>query len=514
MALDKNYIDTTTFDVLQPAIDYYLDHGTPDEKLRTLYYQGRIFLNKSDFDMAMQCFLKATVLKNECRDTLTFANMLVAQSILNFFSYQMGDYVSNNLIAADLYDKLNHDEYRQSSLIKALDGSIASGNKQLSDSIMTIVDSLSVILPESREESELVHQTYSIAFEPNNVIAEMLDTISDYTIKSDASKLNIAAAYLKLNQYKKADDVLKLIDSGSEIAKSIRYLQLKPEILKAKGRYNEALVAYKTYFNAIDNENSNIFYQKTKVADGLHTLTLKNIQEIQHKNRIIWLSVCSILLLLLIIGVISYLYRLGKMKRILAEKEQHQLKLENASLQNQNSILELEKQTAELEAEKKHLAGENMKLRISQLETENEQLKVLSEKDELPDDVKEVIKERIGILNSLFAANILEKEPAATAYVDLVKREISDKEKFMNSNRLAFKVSHPMFIKYLEEHGLTEYEINYLCLYAIGLKGKEVGNYMELRRHYNISSDIRRKLGIDEHETNIGIYVRKLLKQL
>ena len=113
---------------------------------------------------------------------------------------------------------------------------------------MTIVDSLSVILPESREESELVHQTYSIAFEPNNVIAEMLDTISDYTIKSDASKLNIAAAYLKLNQYKKADDVLKLIDSGSEIAKSIRYLQLKPEILKAKGRYNEALVAYKTYF--------------------------------------------------------------------------------------------------------------------------------------------------------------------------------------------------------------------------------------------------------------------------
>lgn len=122
MALDKNYIDTTTFDVLQPAIDYYLDHGTPDEKLRTLYYQGRIFLNKSDFDMAMQSFLKANDLKNECRDSLTFANMLVAQSILNFGSDQMEDYVSNNLIAADLYDKLNHDEYRLSSLIKALDG--------------------------------------------------------------------------------------------------------------------------------------------------------------------------------------------------------------------------------------------------------------------------------------------------------------------------------------------------------------------------------------------------------
>lgn len=29
MALDKNYIDTTDFKVLQPAIDYYLSKGTP-----------------------------------------------------------------------------------------------------------------------------------------------------------------------------------------------------------------------------------------------------------------------------------------------------------------------------------------------------------------------------------------------------------------------------------------------------------------------------------------------------
>ena len=56
MALDKNYMDTTTFDVLQPAIDYYIEHGTPDEQLRTYYCQGRIYQNKGDDDMAMQCF--------------------------------------------------------------------------------------------------------------------------------------------------------------------------------------------------------------------------------------------------------------------------------------------------------------------------------------------------------------------------------------------------------------------------------------------------------------------------
>ena len=58
MALDKNYIDTTTFDVLQPAIDYYTTDGTPDEQLRTYYYQGRIYQNQGNDDLAMQSFMR------------------------------------------------------------------------------------------------------------------------------------------------------------------------------------------------------------------------------------------------------------------------------------------------------------------------------------------------------------------------------------------------------------------------------------------------------------------------
>lgn len=83
----------------------------------------------------------------------------------------------------------------------------------------------------------------------------------------------------------------------------------------------------------------------------------------------------------------------------------------------------------------------------------------------------------------------------------------------MYSTQLAFKASHPDFIRNLEEHNLTEYEISYVCLYALGLRGKEVGEYLNLRRHYNISSDIRRKLGMNEHNTNLGIWIRRQLNQ-
>ena len=118
------------------------------------------------------------------------------------------------------------------------------------------------------------------------------------------------------------------------------------------------------------------------------------------------------------------------------------------------------------------------------------------------------------MLNSLLAKEIANNENYAKPYNRWIESIHNDKKEFMNSTRLAFTASHPRFIEYLGQHGLSIDEINYLCLYAIGLRGKEVGEYIQLRRHYNISSEIRKKLGIDEHETNIGIYIRKKMNEL
>ena len=514
MALDKNYIDTTTFDVLQPAIDYYLYKGSPDDKLRTLYYQGRIFMNKSDLDMAMQTFLKANDFRDECKDTLTYANMLVAQSILNYSSYQMEDYVSNNLMAADLYGKLNNDGYRQSSLIKALDGSIALRNKQLADSILSIVDSLDAYVPEYREESLLVQQTYLITFEPEGKIKALLDTVPNCSTMNDASKLNIATGYLKLKQFKKADDVLQLIDSCNEIGRSLRYLHLKPEILEANGKYKEALAAYKTYFCAIERENAKIFYHKTKVAQDLHELKVGQIFSLQQKDKHIWLGLCVILALIIIIGIIYYQLRLGKKNSIISEQEQSRLRLENENLHKQNSVLALEKHNAQLELDKKSLAAENMRLRISQLESEEESLKELLADAKLSKPILDSIQERIEILNGLIAAKISDNEAYSRISDKLINQIIEDRNNFMDSTRLAFRASHPSFMKYLDEHGLTESELNYVCLYAIGLRGKEIGEYIQIKRHYHTSTDIRKKLGLNSDDTNLGLYIRNLMKKL
>jgi len=87
---------------------------------------------------------------------------------------------------------------------------------------------------------------------------------------------------------------------------------------------------------------------------------------------------------------------------------------------------------------------------------------------------------------------------------------LSDRDAFVASTRKALEASRPGFIKYLSDRGLDEREISYCCLYALGLKGGEVGHYMKDARHYHVSSSIRAKLGLGPNDTNLSIFIRDL----
>ncbi|MDE6669616.1 MAG: hypothetical protein K2K26_08030, partial [Muribaculaceae bacterium] len=137
-ALDKNYIDTTSFNILQPAIDYYLRKGSADEKLRTYYYQGRIYQNRENNDSAMQSFMRGREYCAQASDTLTRANLLVAQGTILSTTYKFEDFIEVNLEAAKLYSELGRTDYEILSLANALDGCILNDNKIRADSIMSI----------------------------------------------------------------------------------------------------------------------------------------------------------------------------------------------------------------------------------------------------------------------------------------------------------------------------------------------------------------------------------------
>lgn len=487
MAMDKNYIDRTDFEVLQPAIDYYQDHGTPDDKLRTYYYQGRIYQNKGDKDSSMIAFINARELRDEITDTLTYANLLVAQGTYFYSSYKIKDFIENNLQAARLYQAINRPYYQMTSLTNALDGSIINKDKQLADSIMTCCKNNIDEHPDYGSIMIPYVISYTIVFKSDNEIRNVIHSVYDNKKLSNNAKLDIAYGYSKIGEADKALQVLESIHAENIDTNSLKYLSIKADVLEANDNYKDALSFYKLYSSTLEQKHKILFSQDLLFAQERHNLEVASLIEIQKRDQLIWYSICCAFALLSVIGVIYYRYRIGKTQRVIAEQENDRLRLEQ----------------------------ENLGMRISQLESESENLKnLLSNQKELPEPITESIRIRIEMLNSLLAAQISDNEKYAKPYSAWIDEILKNKDAFMDSTRLAFKASHPRFMNYLEEHGLTEAEQNYLCLYAIGLRGKEIGEYIQLKRHYHISSDIRKKLGIDEHETNIGIYIRRLMKTL
>lgn len=543
MALDKNYIDTTSFDVLQPAIDYYLENGDPTEKLRTYYYQGRIFQNQGERDNALNSFIKGTDISSESNDSLSIARALVAEGGLYHDFYDFNSYTNCYLRAAKIYKNLSLNWNEFDCLLNALNGAILLGNKTKGDSIIALCNSFRDLDNEQKLSLAGYRLSHALTFEDISNIKQLIEYQEGNYYLDTNGLLNLAMAYYKLGDYVKAKNLLNHINNNRPEYDTLKYQAILVPVLENLKNYKEALTIYKRFSHTIDSINTYKFDQKSKSIEEKHQIELQAEQGEREKTKIIWSCITGIIFLILIVVILFLLFRSNKTQKDLAiekakntELENKQLKsdkdkaiqeakikdLENDRLKsekekaiNEVKIKELENENLKAERDRKAEEAENLAHRVEILENESVSLKELMEsQEELPSEVQEAIKVRIEMLNALMAGYITNNDQYEKPYESWIKELTDNTEEFMNSNRLAFQVSHPRFIQYFEDHDLTVSEINYVCLYAIGLRGKEVGNYMKKRSHVNISSGIRKKLGIDKHETNIGIYVRKLLKEL
>lgn len=501
MALDKNYIDTTTFDVLQPAIDYYLKMGTPNEQLRTYYYQGRIYQNNGNKDRALNSFVRGTDLISTCTDSLLIARTLVAQACLYYELYDITSYANNYQAAANIYKRLANKDLEFDCLLNAMNGAILLGNSRRADSLIDVCNKLNPLDIQQCHELQEHLLSYAITFGNKPDIQAQLHLQGDTLDLSTNSLLTRAYAHNRLGNNHQTIQILTHIAASGMPYDTLKYQSILVSTLEAVGDYKAALSAYKNFSNRLDSINALKFGQKAQSIIDRHNIELKAQQDARTKSMVIASCIAGIIVLAIGVVILLLLIRSNRIQRNLA----HQ-RARNA---------ELEKDKLKAERDKKALEAENLAHRVDMLENESTNLKsLLSTPNDLPPEVRTVIKVRIEMLNALLASHITTNNQYEKAYDTWVKQLTDDTEAFMNTNRLAFQASHPRFIQYFQDHNLSINEINYVCLYAIGLRGKEVGDFLKKRSHVNTSSAIRKKLGIDKHETNIGIYVRRLLKSL
>lgn len=154
----------------------------------------------------------------------------------------------------------------------------------------------------------------------------------------------------------------------------------------------------------------------------------------------------------------------------------------------------------------------------SRIEADNAFIYKVLGKPYIRQDVKEeetvsVLTERLKLLDKILLSAVSGKEDVLS---DDVKNElfsyVSDKEKFLHDTYHQYLKLHPDFIGLLKSKGLTEWEAGYCCLYALGLRGKDIGAFLERGGYYNIDSRIRKKLGVTDRIT-LSTYIRTALEE-
>lgn len=482
MALDKNVIDKTDFEVLQPAIDYYESKGgSASDKLRTYYYQGRIYQNQGNDALAMECFVSALSEGKESDDKLTKARILFTQGGIYNKVFEWDKCITAYNEAGNYFLECGRTSSYINCIASIINVYTITGDVEQAEHYITI--GLNSLGECSMWIKGYFYSNYIIfltSHRPDRVdeIRRLLDIYLDSVDSSYIDWLSVSYAYLNIGDMTQAMEAIKRVNNIPNAQQQVRYYALLADIHKHRGEYEKALDGYLKYVKMTDS----LDYEKSKAGiefiEERHSLELKNIQDKERSDRRTLAAIGVIIIFLSLLIIIRYRLKVKTVESELAKQEK-----------------------------------EKYRLMYKQIEQERDRLtELLESNDELEGAAKNALLERLTLLNRFFLAYITDNRDMDRKVNQEMEKLVANKEVFMYSTRLAFAGSHPKFIKHLEGRGLNEWEINYCCLYALGLKGKEIGEYIQLKSHFNNSSDIRKKLGLGEHDVNLGTYIRKLLR--
>lgn len=492
MALDKNYIDVTNDSIIAPAATYYTNHGTADDKLKTYYYLGRIAMNVGDYERAMTHFVKAEQYADKCKDNVAVGLLHNAKMHVYQYLYDVESVIVEAKESASAF-LLAKDTTRY---LNAINGVLA-GYIQIGDTLNAELHldlfkhfwtSLSPS-QKSRYYSGMLFLYGKDSQQIDNILYKYFDDITDSEI---IQWLPVAKSYFHHSRYNDAADALtNYQEYGGEI--NAAYYYITALVQEAMGNYKDALDSYKLYVNINGERDADLYVTDARFVEERINTETRLLQK-NYTIVIVALALFSVILLVIIIGD-----RIRKARQL--ERKMHKDEIEGV----ERKLQEEQYERQELEAEKdKYVEMYNATCK------DIKRLKKALQENKLDKEVCRLVEERLNVLNNFVAANI-SGSFTTVAYNELAKL-MADQAHFLNSTRASFHIAHPQFLAYLKKSGLTNEEIEYCCLYCIGLNGSEILSYLNKPSIYNISAVLRKKLDV-EKKMKIDVYLQKKMQE-
>ena len=548
MALDKNALFREDFDVLQPAIDYYTDHGIPDERLRMNYYRGRIHQNRGETHLALTSFMHGEELRGKVTDTLTFANMLVCHGMILHVHTMFDEMNALFKEALPLYEAIGRESHRLDCLAKLLNGAVMVEDKALADSVIAVLNA-SDASPELKNRMiypDLI--SYAVYMADKDSVPSILRMLPPDSLLDGYTAPPMAMLYARIGQ---AERGRRLLES-SEILDSAKYYSIAMVVYDSLHDYRRAYEAHAA-FTLLDGDEHLTNLEKTYAFSNIEYKLMRDKEGEVHSRdvTIMLVTACAVILVLMVILLLikirsNRLHRQNMqltidnqrlqanesviiLAREKAERHNQQLELEKRNLENERQQAELEKQKLEnqkreaelertrIEKKTQQLEIDNLRWRLRAVEDERDRIQeILDIRTDTRTDINDeriytLLRSQVEKLNEILRIGFEETVPNGSRFKEWYVKYTENREEFLTSLIERYRILYPGFIEYLESSGLDFKEKGFTCLVAFGLRNKAIGNYFSSTRHNHMSVSIRGKLRITSSRISAGI--QDLLKQ-
>lgn len=443
MALDKNWIDLGSDSIIAPAVSYYNNHGSTEEKLMTYYYRGRISMNAGSYEDAISYFILAERQLYDYSDKIMAGRLFKAQTRVYQYCYDGKGMTKAAERAAELYlsgqdtAKFINSQY-----------DVVAGYLMQTDTTKAM-ENLDVLKPfwhKMNEKQKSLYYSSSLLLNQSKGFHQSESLIEEYLNEiqtpSNIKWLSVAKAYYLSGNHDKAQSSLQKYDLYEGLHNAA-YFWDSGLIYEALGRNSEAAKSYRKYIDMTDEKLGYLLEADIRFIKEQYESKMM----IQRKNHLLTVTSLCILILALVVILIT-----SRIRKIREEKRMTEATMKKYRELYESAIQEIDS------------------------------LKQALKDNQTNPTIKEQIIKRLSVLNKFIAANI-SANYSQTAMAELNQLMI-DKNQFIESTRLTFYITYPKFLDYLQKHHLTDNEIGYCCLYAIGLKGKDISHYIGANGQY------------------------------
>lgn len=491
MARDKNYIDDTTDSIIAPVVSWYRRHGSADEKLLMNYYRGRIAMNVGDYETAMRWFADGSRFSEKARNKVWSGRLCNAKFQVYQHLFDSSSAIDAALRSADYYAAAGE----LSRYYDAINN-VACVYEQLLDTANAL-HYLGILRDNWDELDESQHSCYyagmlSISSDKKPVLEQYLCDVNDEQV---IYWVIVAKSYFEIGNYEQASRALKMAEKyvGTQ---GLDYKWVNALVQEATGEYRSAAKSYREFIGANGNNNIDIFESDTKFVEE----RIATNRTINHQLYIILIIVLSLMVSFLF-GILLWV-RHSSLKKIHKMSEKAH-KAETELLEKENRRLEEERIRAVREKEEYERMYNEAVSRIELLER-------IKKEPRLGKGVRDVVDKYLSVLNKFIAAHVSKTfDKDAKAELAALMGEQKD---FLKSIGLAFSLSHPNFIGYLNKCRLNDWEKGCCCMFCIGLNNSEIADYLKRPSFKNDLTTIRGKLKV-ERRTNIGIFLQKRMAE-